>query len=122
MNHKRLVSQMVRLTLIALLLTACSAAHPTSTPVTCNCSTCNRTAYCHAAYTRTSHTCAAYTHTAYGCGCLEPFPSGLCLDGLRRRVRPGHLVWRPDRKLSGTPATTMTRPGPTMWPPTNGPR
>ena len=33
MSHKRLVSQMVRLILVALLLTACSAAQPTSTPV-----------------------------------------------------------------------------------------
>ena len=33
MNHNRLVSQMVSLTLVALLLTACNAAQPTSTPV-----------------------------------------------------------------------------------------
>jgi len=37
----------------------------------------------------------------------EPFLSGLYLDGLRRRVRTGDLVWRPDRE--------HFRPGPPQW-------
>ena len=49
------------------------------------------------AYAGTTHAYSgAYCHTH---GIPEPRPSGLYLDGLRYRVRPGHHVWRLNRGL-----------------------
>ena len=59
--------------------------------------TCTTDTHANPTYAGTTHAYSgAYCHTH---GIPEPRPSGVYLDGLRCRVRPGHLVWRPNRGL-----------------------